>query len=196
MKVAVYARVSTTDKGQQVDRQISQLQDICQTNGWEITKEYIDNGISGTKKSRPALNEMMKDARQRKFKMIVCLELSRIARSSKHMLDILEDLKRRHQHIYIHNQGIDTSNYMGEFFATVLSALAQIEVATIAERIQSGIANSRRKKGGKWTNQKALLNQQQKDEIKHLRSEKKFGILKLAKMFSVSTHTIYKVLEA
>ncbi|MDG2230819.1 MAG: recombinase family protein, partial [Paracoccaceae bacterium] len=77
MKVAVYARVSTTDKGQQVDRQISQLQDICQTNGWEITKEYIDNGISGTKKSRPALNEMMKDARQRKFKMIVCLELSR-----------------------------------------------------------------------------------------------------------------------
>ena len=83
MRVAIYARVSTTDKGQQVDRQLSQLREICQANGWIITKEYIDDGVSGTKKSRPALNEMMKDSRQRKFKMIVCLELSRIARSSK-----------------------------------------------------------------------------------------------------------------
>ena len=196
LKVAIYCRVSTIDMGQNVERQVLELREICQRNDWEIVGEYIDDGVSGTKKSRPQLDLMMKHARMRKFNKIVCLELSRIARSTKHMLDILEDLKGRNQHIFIVNQGIDTSNYMGEFFATVLTALAAIEVEQISERVKSGIANARKKNGGKWGRQKTKLTMQQKTDIKSLRAEKEYGILKLAKKFSVSTHTIYKILDA
>ena len=196
LKVAIYCRVSTVDMGQNVERQVLELREICQRNDWEIVGEYIDDGVSGTKKSRPQLDLMMKHARMRKFNKIVCLELSRIARSTKHMLDILEDLKGRNQHIFIVNQGIDTSNYMGEFFATVLTALAAVEVEQISERVKSGIANARKKNGGKWGRQKTKLTMQQKTDIKSLRAEKEYGILKLAKKFSVSTHTIYKILDA
>ena len=196
LKVAIYCRVSTVDMGQNVERQVLELREICQRNDWEIVGEYIDDGVSGTKKSRPQLDLMMKHARMRKFNKIVCLELSRIARSTKHMLDILEDLKGRNQHIFIVNQGIDTSNYMGEFFATVLTAIASVEVEQISERVKSGIANARKKNGGKWGRQKTKLTMQQKIDIKSLRAEKEYGILKLAKKFSVSTHTIYKILDA
>ena len=196
MKVAIYCRVSTVDMGQNVERQVLEVREICQRNDWEIVGEYIDDGVSGTKKSRPQLDLMMKHARMRKFNKIVCLELSRIARSTKHMLDILEDLKGRNQHIFIVNQGIDTSNYMGEFFATVLTALAAVEVEQISERVKSGIVNARKKNGGKWGRQKTKLTMQQKIDIKSLRAEKEYGILKLAKKFSVSTHTIYKILDA
>ena len=196
LKVAIYCRVSTVDMGQNVERQVLELREICQRNDWEIVGEYIDDGVSGTKKSRPQLDLMMKHARMRKFNKIVCLELSRIARSTKHMLDILEDLKGRNQHIFIVNQGIDTSNYMGEFFATVLTAIASVEVEQISERVKSGIANARKKNGGKWGRQKKKLTMQQKTDIKSLRAEKEYGILKLAKKFSVSTHTIYKILDA
>ena len=196
MKVAIYCRVSTVDMGQNVERQVLELREICQRNDWEIVGEYIDDGVSGTKKSRPQLDLMMKHARMRKFNKIVCLELSRIARSTKHMLDILEDLKGRNQHIFIVNQGIDTSNYMGEFFATVLTAIASVEVEQISERVKSGIAKARKKNGGKWGRQKTKLTMQQKTDIKSLRAEKEYGILKLAKKFSVSTHTIYKILDA
>ena len=196
MKVAIYCRVSTVDMGQNVERQVLELREICQRNDWEIVGEYIDDGVSGTKKSRPQLDLMMKHARMRKFNKIVCLELSRIARSTKHMLDILEDLKGRKQHIFIVNQGIDTSNYMGEFFATVLTALAAVEVEQISERVKSGIANARKKNGGKWERQKTKLTIQDKNKIGMLREKDGYGILKLAKKFSVSTHTIYKVLDA
>ena len=196
MKVAIYCRVSTVDMGQNVERQVLELREICQRNDWEIVGEYIDDGVSGTKKSRSQLDLMMKHARMRKFNKIVCLELSRIARSTKHMLDILEDLKGRKQHIFIVNQGIDTSNYMGEFFATVLTALAAVEVEQISERVKSGIANARKKNGGKWGRQKTKLTIQDKNKIGMLREKDGYGILKLAKKFSVSTHTIYKVLDA
>jgi DNA invertase Pin-like site-specific DNA recombinase len=196
MKVAIYCRVSTVDMGQNVERQVLELREICQRNDWEIVGEYIDDGVSGTKKSRPQLDLMMKHARMRKFNKIVCLELSRIARSTKHMLDILEDLKGRKQHIFIVNQGIDTSNYMGEFFATVLTALSAVEVEQISERVKSGIANARKKNGGKWGRQKTKLTIQDKNKIGLLREKEGYGILKLAKKFSVSTHTIYKVLDA
>ena len=120
MKVALYCRVSSDNFNQDVSRQISELNEIADRQNWDVVETYVDDGVSGTKKSRPALNQMLKDARQRKFRMIVCLELSRLARSTKHLLDMLEDLKQRDIHLYVNNQGIDTSNYMGEVLMTIL----------------------------------------------------------------------------
>jgi len=191
-RVALYARISTDNLGQDVERQLVELRGVCNAHDWEIVDEYVDEGESGTKKNRPELDRMLKDARQRKFQMVACLELSRIARSTKHLLDMVEELKTKNIHLYIHNQGIDTSNYMGEFFATVLSAIAQIEVAQLSERVKSGISNARRKNGGSW-GRKSNLTDEIAQEILDRRQEG-WGIKKLAKEFSVSHQTVRKIL--
>ena len=72
-RVAIYARVST--KEQNCERQLVELREYAEKNDMEVVGEYVDTGFSGTKKSRPQLDLMMKDARQRKFMTIVCLEL-------------------------------------------------------------------------------------------------------------------------
>ena len=194
MKIALYCRVSTDNFNQDVSRQISELNEIAARQNWDVVETYVDDGVSGTKKSRPALNQMLKDARQRKFKMIVCLELSRLARSTKHLLDMLEDLKQRDIHLYVHNQGIDTSNYMGEFLITILSAIAQMEVSQLAERVKSGIKNSRKKGGGSW-GRKSNLTPEKERQIRLKRNEG-WGIIRLAKEFKVGQPTIRKVIAS
>ena len=62
-RVAIYCRVSTLDQSN--DSQLLDLKRYIQERGWHIFKEYCDNGISGTKDSRPALNELMNDAKKR-----------------------------------------------------------------------------------------------------------------------------------
>ena len=81
---------------------------------------------------------------------------------------------------------------MGEFFATVLSAIAQIEVAQLSERVKSGISNARRKNGGTW-GRKSNLTDQIAQEILLKRNEG-WGIKRLAKEFSVSHQTVRKIL--
>jgi len=190
--VALYARISTDNLGQDVERQLVELRTVCAAHEWNIIDEYVDEGESGTKRNRPELDRMLKDARQRKFQMVACLELSRIARSTKHLLDMVEELKSKNINLYIHNQGIDTSTYMGEFFATVLSAIAQIEVAQLSERVKSGISNSRRKNGGAW-GRRTNLTDEVAAQILERRNEG-WGIKKLAKEFAVSHQTVRKVL--
>ena len=78
---AVYARVSTTD--QTVENQRLDLHRYIQARGWDLTKEYLDAGVSGSKESRPALDAMMKDARRRRFDILVVAKLDRLGRSLK-----------------------------------------------------------------------------------------------------------------
>ena len=141
-RVCLYARVSHSSGS--CERQLMELREVAENHDWEIVDEYVDEGESGSKRDRPELDRMRKDARQRKFMTIVCLELSRIARSSKNLLDIVDELKGRNQHLHIVNQGISTENVMGEFFCTVISAISQIEVENTRERIISGISNKRK----------------------------------------------------
>ena len=80
-RVAIYCRVSTND--QSCERQLVELREVAKNHNWEIVKEYVENGVSGAKTSRPQLNAMMKDAFSRKFEMVMTLELTRIGRNTK-----------------------------------------------------------------------------------------------------------------
>ena len=191
-RVAIYARVST--KEQNCERQLVELREYAEKNDMEVVSEYVDTGFSGTKKSRPQLDVMMKDARQRKFMTILCLELSRIARSSKNLLDIVDDLKGRNQHLHIVNQGISTENVMGEFFCTVISAISQIEVENTKERVISGIANKRKNNGGNW-GRKSNLSPTIEKKIREMKS-KNIGLKKIATECSVGVKTVRTVLTA
>ena len=97
-RVAIYCRVSTND--QSCERQLVELREVAENHNWEVVQEYVDTGVSGAKTSRPQLDSMMKDAFSRKFEMVLTLELSRIGRNTKHLLEIVERLRENHQSLH------------------------------------------------------------------------------------------------
>jgi len=90
-RIAIYARVSTTD--QSTESQLLDLRRYTRERGWTIFKEYVDEGVSGTKDSRPALNELMNSAKKRRFDVVLVWRFDRFARSTKHLILALEEFK-------------------------------------------------------------------------------------------------------
>jgi len=194
MKVAIYCRISKDNMGQDVDRQIHEAREYCKRMDYEIVGEYADEGYARTTRNRPALEKLMKDARQRKFKLVVSDELSRFAGTPQLLLNLLDELKLWNVNLVSIKENIDTSSVMGELVATMLSAISKMELFNISHRVKSGIANARRKNGGAWGRRTNLTDVVAK-QILDKRSTG-CGIKKLAKEYSVSHQTIRKVIAA
>ena len=143
--VAIYARVSTVGKGQDVDMQLRDLRAYATSRGLSIFKEYIDDGISGRKDKRPALDELMNDARKRRFDAVLVWRFDRFARSTKHLVTALEDFQHLGIDFISFQENIDTSSPMGKAMFTIVSAIAELEADIIRERVVAGIANARAK---------------------------------------------------
>ena len=142
-KVCLYVRVSRQE--QSVERQLIELRELCQNHNYTIVGEYIDEGISGGLKSRPALDLMLKDAMTRKFEMVVTLELSRLGRSVQNMCEISALLKSKKIDLLVKNQNVDTSTIVGDFFFNIMNSVAQYEKDLISERVRSGLENAKKK---------------------------------------------------
>jgi DNA invertase Pin-like site-specific DNA recombinase len=93
MKVAIYARVSTANNGQDPTMQTRELRDYAERRGWGVFAEYVDIGISGTKETRPELDRLMADAHRKRFDVVVVWKFDRFARSVSHLLRALETFK-------------------------------------------------------------------------------------------------------
>ncbi|MHB8655002.1 MAG: recombinase family protein [Terriglobia bacterium] len=145
MKTAIYARVSTVHNGQSPEMQLRELREYCQRRGWQVTSEYIDIGISGSKDSRPELNRLMADAHQRRFDAIVVWKFDRFARSVSHLLRALETFKALGIEFISLGEQIDTTTPTGKMVFTVLGAVAELERSMIGERVRAGIRNARSK---------------------------------------------------
>ena len=190
-KVCMYCRVSTTDK-QDVNRQVNELKEVVDNNGWILTDIYIDEGFSRSSTSRPELDRMMRDSFSRRFEMVMTLELSRLGSNLKHMIEVVETLKSRNIHLWIKNQQIDTSSISGMMFFSILTSISNYERELISERVKSGLENCKRKgiKLGRPTN----LTDEKRSEIKRLYSEK-MGLNKISKEVNVGVRLIKKVLK-
>jgi DNA invertase Pin-like site-specific DNA recombinase len=190
-RVGCYCRVSTKD--QNCDRQIEELREVAENHGWKIVDFYVDEGISGSAKSRPELDRMLKDSMSRKFEMVMTLELSRLGRSVSHMCQIVDLLKSKNIHLFIKNQNVDTSTIVGEFFFNILNSISQYEKDLITERVVSGLESARKKGriGGRPTN----LTSENRTKILGLKA-KGVGIRKIAAECSVGIQTVYKVIRA
>ncbi len=136
-RVALYARVSTTD--QSTDSQLLDLRRYTQERNWHVFREYCDNGISGTKDSRPALNELMNDAKKRRFDVVLVWRFDRFARSTKHLILALEEFRNLGIDFVSYQENIDTSSPLGGAIFTIISAVAQLERDIIAERVKAGL---------------------------------------------------------
>ena len=91
MRVALYARVSTTN-GQSPEMQLAELREYASRRGFRVVGEYVDEGVSGSKESRPELNRLMADAHRRKFDAVLCWKIDRFGRSLRHLVNSLADL--------------------------------------------------------------------------------------------------------
>jgi DNA invertase Pin-like site-specific DNA recombinase len=191
-KVVIYARVSTLD--QTVDNQLIELRDHCSKMGWEIVKEYTDEGLSGTlsREKRPALNAMIKDGYRKKFDTVVCWDISRIGRSMKELVLFLSDMKDRGIGICSVRQGFDTSTSMGEIMFQFVGILSSWEREMIRERTLAGL--ERAKSEGKILGRRKVTNDTMTAKIIELRNDKK-SIRQIASDVGVSIGTVSNVLK-
>src|ERR1035438_5099072 len=132
MRIGIYAHVSTKD--QSCELQVRDLRAYCAARGFDLTREYVDVGQSGAKDSRPELNKLMDDARQRQFDAIVVWRFDRFARSTKHLLTALEEFRSLGIQFISYQENVDTSTPLGQALFTIVSAVAQLERDLIRER--------------------------------------------------------------
>lgn len=144
MRVALYARVSTDDKGQNPETQLLPLRDEVTRRGWTIAEEYVDRGWSGAHKKRPALDRLMTDLDRERFDTVLVWRFDRFARSTVHLIKALETFQARGIGFVSLTESIDTSSPMGKFIYTVFAALAELERSIIRERVRAGMERARR----------------------------------------------------
>lgn len=137
MKAALYLRVSTAD--QTTLNQELELKKYCERENIEIYKIYKDEAISGSKTTRPELDRMLQDMRNKCFDAVICWKFDRLGRSTQHLLQVLEEMQNKNIRLIATSQNIDTSNPMGKFFFTILAGFAEMEREMIRERIRLGL---------------------------------------------------------
>ena len=142
-QIAIYARVSTNE--QTVENQINELRDYCKRKGYTIYKEYCDEGVSGAKSSRPALNSLMQDAMKRRFDAVVVWKLDRLGRSLSHLLKTLEEFESLGIDFVAFNQNIDTTTPTGRLMFSMIGAFAEFERELIRERVKAGMQTAKEK---------------------------------------------------
>jgi DNA invertase Pin-like site-specific DNA recombinase len=145
MRVAIYARVSTANNGQDPTLQTRELKEYCERRGWQLAGEYVDVGISGTKEKRPEVDRLMADAHRRRFDVIAVWKFDRFARSVSHLLRALENFQALGIHFVSLSEAIDTATPAGKLVFTVLGAVAELERSLIVERVKAGLRNARAK---------------------------------------------------
>ena len=145
MKAALYARVSTLDKGQHVELQLRDLREYARARGWEIVREYVDEGISGAKDRRPALDDLMADARRRRVDIVAVWRLDRLGRSLRHLIGILDELHALGVGFVSIGESLDLTTPAGRLMFHLLGAFAQFEREIIRERVRAEWRTRKRK---------------------------------------------------
>jgi len=141
MRAAIYARVSTND--QSVDMQTRDLRKLAEARGFEVVKEYTDEGQSGAKNSRPALDKMLADAANGKFEIVLVWRLDRLGRSLAHLIKLLENFKLWNCELISFSEGLDFTTSTGKLFYSLLGAFSEFERSVICERTRSGLRAAR-----------------------------------------------------
>jgi DNA invertase Pin-like site-specific DNA recombinase len=141
MKRAVlYMRVSTLD--QRPESQLHDLRQMAAQRGYAIVTEYTDR-ISGTRAKRPGLDQMMADARHGKFDVVLTWACDRLARSTRHFLEVLDELNRLSIEFISFREQIDTGGPLGRALVVIIGAIAELERSLIVERVKSGMRRAR-----------------------------------------------------
>jgi DNA invertase Pin-like site-specific DNA recombinase len=187
VRVAIYARVSTANNGQDPTMQTRELHEYAERRGWKVFAEYVDIGVSGTKETRPELDRLMADAHRRRFDAVVVWKFDRFARSVSHLLRALETFRAQGIEFVSFSEQLDTSTPAGKMVFTVLGAVAELERGLIIERVKAGLRNARAK-GKQLGRPKKVLDTRRIAELR----AKGVGWKRIAAELGVGVGTIHK----
>jgi DNA invertase Pin-like site-specific DNA recombinase len=142
IRAALYARVSTSGHGQDVGLQLDELRQVAAQRGWTFS-EFVDEGVSGSKDRRPALDRMMADARAGKLDVVAVWRFDRFARDTRHLLTAMEEFRALGVAFVSLREQIDTSTPMGKAMFTIISAIGELERDLIRERVVAGVQRAK-----------------------------------------------------
>jgi putative DNA-invertase from lambdoid prophage Rac len=144
MNAALYARVSTSNGGQNPEMQLAELREFASKRGWTIAGEFVDT-CSGSKDRRPQLDTMMQLAKQRKVDVIVVWKLDRFGRSLKHLVNALGELQAVGCDFVALRDNLDLTTPAGRMMFGIIGAMAEFGRELIRERVKAGLAHARSK---------------------------------------------------
>ena len=136
----IYARTSTVDQHPQ--NQVHDLEQLAQQRGLEIIRVYQDQ-VSGTRTRRPGLDQLMTDARKGRFEVVLVWACDRLARSTTHFLQVLDELGHLNIEFISFREQIDTGGPLGRAIVVIISAIAELERNLIVERVKSGMRRAK-----------------------------------------------------
>jgi DNA invertase Pin-like site-specific DNA recombinase len=138
--VAIYLRVSSLDQHPETQR--CDLVEMARQRGYEIVQEYTDK-ISGIKAQRPGLGQLMYDTRRGRFDILLVWACDRIARSTRHLLEVLDEMNRLGIEFVSFRENIDTEGPLGRAIVVIIGAIAELERNLIVERVRAGMRRAR-----------------------------------------------------
>jgi DNA invertase Pin-like site-specific DNA recombinase len=191
-RAALYARVSTDH--QTTANQLAELRAVAARHGWQVTGEYVDHAVSGTKgrDQRPKLDALLKAATRRELDIIAAWSVDRLGRSLQHLVVFLDEIHGKRIDLYLHQQGIDTTTPAGKALFQMCGVFAEFERSMIQERVKAGLRRARAqgKKLGR-----PRIHADVERRIRDARA-KAYGILKIAREVGVGVGTVQRVLNA
>ena len=188
-KVAIYLRVST--KEQSTESQMTAIKSYCEQKSITDYKVYQDEGISGAKSSRPGLDAMMSDVRERGTGTVIVYSFSRFARSTTHLLTALDEFNALGVGFVSITEQLDSKTPHGRLVFSILSAIAELERHLIKERVKAGLINAVAK-GKRLGAPKKSINT---DLLKQLISQK-LSYKQISKLIGVSPSTVCRELKS
>jgi len=140
-RTALYCRVSTVY--QHPETQLGELRQFAANKGFQVVGEYIDHGYCGVRARRPELDRMMDDARRHRFDVLLVWSCDRLARSTKHLLQTIDELNGMGVQFLSQREAIDTEGPLGRAILVIVSAMAELERCIIIERVRAGMRRAR-----------------------------------------------------
>lgn len=157
-RVAIYARVSTTeqaDEGYSIDEQIRVLKEYCELHEYMVYDDYVDRGISGKNiQGRPAVQRLLQDAEQKKFDVVLVWKMNRLARKMVDLMNIVELLNSKNIAFRSYTEKYETETPTGKLQFQMMAAIAEYERNNIAENVKMGMLA--RAKEGRWNGGQVL----------------------------------------
>jgi len=186
-RAALYTRVSSVD--QHPESQLLDLRQMAAQRGLEIVAEYSDR-ISGVKAHRPGLSSLMRDARRGRFDVLLVWACDRIARSTRHLLETLDELNRLNVEFVSFREQIDTGGPLGRAIVVIIGAISELERNLIVERVKCGMRRARLE--GRQIGRKPL-----ELDREAIRQDRQHGLSlgQIAKAHRISRATAHRVLR-
>ncbi|HAG27420.1 TPA: hypothetical protein DCG61_01390 [Patescibacteria group bacterium] len=180
----LYARTSTNRQEKGLEAQVRALKSFAEQKGIIEFDVYSDEGVSGAKCSRPGLDRLMQGVRSGQYGGVIVYSFSRFARSTKHLLEALDEFRKWNVSFISTSESIDTGSAIGLALFTIISAISQLERELISERVRNGLANAKAKgkKLGKEKTRNSVL-------IRTL-ANKKYSQRQIAKLVGCSKTTV------